>query len=262
MTARQTAANLAPGEPVPWRSVERAAFEDFPEVVSRLRSSVGDGSSSRKFIHFRPLWLLGVGIYGTPLYGLVTVLGPRGLSQTSRTAQGDITVAGFIFGIAFVLLLLYSGLWLWKGRPPKAAFGGYAAMAFFMGGISVFVAARRGIENSVPAWELWSLPMLACTVIGGIFFFLVRRARRQAPIMAEPVQHERGGGESPAHNEAVCESINRVTNEDQRLIRGDLAAAIDDLQRRGVITATDARHARSAELGGLAGHMAQLRSSV
>lgn len=194
MTARQTAANLAPGEPVPWRSLERAAFEDFPEVVSRLRSSVGDGSSSRKFIHFRPLWLLGVGIYGTPLYGLVTVLGPRGLSQTSRTAQGDITVAGVIFGIALVLLLLYSGLWLWKGRPPKAAFGGYAAMAFFMGGISVFVAARRGIEKSVPAWELWSLPMLACTVIGGIFFFLVRRARRQAPIMAEPVQHERGGG--------------------------------------------------------------------
>lgn len=256
MTAQRTAATLTSGDAVPWRSLERSAFEDFPEVVAQLHPSSGAGQSNRRLLYFVPLALLVAVIYGTPIWGLVTVVGPWGLSQTSRTAEGDITVGGIIFGVALVSLLVHTALWLWSGRPSKTALGGSSGMAFFLGGISVGVTAMRGIGDAVPDWGLWILPMVACTVIGGIVFFLVRQVRRRASITEKPLVGGPGARVSPEHLQAVRETITRVADEDQALIRADLAAAIDDLERREVITAADAGTARSAELGELASRMA------
>lgn len=259
MSAQRSAASLGSGDQVPWRSLEHSAFEGFPEVVAQLRQSGGAGKSNRKFSYFLPLALLVAAIYAMPIWGLVTVLRPRGLSQTSRTAEGDITVAGVIFGVALVALVFHTALWFWSGRPPGTALVGTAAMAFFLGSISACVAVVRGTENAVPAWELWFLPMVACAVLGGIVLILVLRARRRTPSAVAPLQPERV---DPDRIQAVRDTIGRVADEDQRLIRGDLTAAIDGLERRGVITAADADRARTAELGELAFRMAQPRTSA
>lgn len=257
MTAQRAAANLTPGDPVPWRSLENSAFEDFPDVVARLRPARAAGTPGRKFIYLLPLALLVAIIYGTPIWGLVTVVGPWRFSTSSRTAEGDITVGGIIFAVALVSLLFNTALWLFNRRPSKTSLGGNSGMAFFLGGISAAITARRGIEEAVPDWELWILPMVACTIIGGIVFFLVRRVRRRAPITAEPLEGGPDDRVSPEHLQAVRETITRVSDEDQALIRADLVAAIDDLERLKVITAADAGQARSAELGELAMRMAQ-----
>lgn len=254
MTARRTAANLTPGDSVPWRSLEHSAFEDFPEVVSQLRQPMTAGKPPRRFIYFLPLVLLFVVIYGAPIWGLVTVVGPWGLSQTTRTAQGDITVAGVLFGVALVSLLVHSALWFFSGRPAKTALAGNALMGLLLGGLSAGVTVMRGIENSVPDWALWILPMLACVVVGGTMLLLVRGVRRRSPTPVEP-QVSQPSAIAAEDLLAIRETIDRVPEENQLTIRTDLTTAIDDLEQRAVITAQDAEHARSAKLGELAVQM-------
>lgn len=252
MTAQRTAATLTPGDVVPWRSLERSAFEDFPEVVAQLRPS-GGSRSNRRFLYFVPLALLVAVIYCLPIWGLVTVVGPWGLSQTSRTAQSDITVGGVIFAVALLSLAVHSALWFWSGRPAKTALLGSAGMALSLGAVSAGVTAIRGVEHSVPSWQSWALPMVACAVLGGVILFLVLRVRRRAPVTEGPAI---GVQVDPEHAHAVSATVSRVADEDQTLIRGDLAAAITDLEGRGVITADAADQARAAGLGELAASMA------
>jgi hypothetical protein len=261
VTAQRTAATLTPGDVVPWRSLERSAFEDFPEVVEQLAPSAAGGGSNRRFLYFVPLALLVAVIYGMPIWGLVTVVGPWGLSQTSRTAQGDITVGGVIFAVALVALLVHSAVWLWSGRPAKTALLGSAGMALGLGALSAGVATMRGVENSVPSWQLWVVPMIACAVVGAIVLFLVLRVRRRAPVseLSYPVL---GDQADPGRLRTIKETVGRVADEDQALIRRDLTAAIGDLEQRGVITAETAELARATELGELAARFAAQHSGV
>lgn len=245
------------GQPVAWGSLERSAFEDFPVVVSALRGSGNEKSPTRRFIYFVPLVILIAAVYAAPVWGLVTVLRPIGLSQTSRTAQGDITVAGVIFAVAAIFVLGHGLVWLFSGRPARTALMGSAGMALVLGAVSAGVAAKRGIDESVPDWGLWALPMLASVVVGGVFVILVFLVRRRTPARAEPAVPQSNFAASEGYTATVRESISRVSDEDLVSIREDLAAAIDDLEQRQVITQTDARRAREAELGALAGHMSR-----
>jgi uncharacterized protein YqfA (UPF0365 family) len=127
-------------------------------------------------------------------------------------------------------------------------------MAFILGALSAGVAAKRGLEYSVPDWGLWTLPMLACTAVGGIFLVLVMRVKRAAPREVEaPLRQDFRATE--AYAGPVLESIARVSDGDQSSIRRDLATAIDNLEGRKVITPANARHARAAKLGFLAAQM-------
>lgn len=257
MTAGRTASTLQAGEPVAWGSLERAAFEDFPVVVSALRGAGNEKSPTRRFIYFVPLVILIAVIYAAPVWGLVTVLHPIGLSQTSRTAQGDITVSGVIFAVAAIFVLIHGCVWIFSGRPAKTALMGSAGMALVLGAISAGVAAKRGVDESVPDWGLWALPMLASAVVGGVFVLLVFLARRRAPASVEPAAVQSNFLASEGYAAAVRESISRVSDDDLTSIREDLATAITDLEQRQVITQADARRARGAELGALAAHMSQ-----
>jgi len=254
VTARRTASTMQPGEPVAWGSLERAAFEDFPVVVSALLGTGNEKTPAQRFIFLVPLAILVAVIYAAPVWGLVTVLRPVGLSQTSRTAEGDITVSGVIFAVAAVSVLVHGCIWLWSGRPAKTALRGSAGMALVLGAVSAAIAAKRGTEDSVPDWGFWALPMLASAVLGGVFLLLVLQARRRAPVAVDP-SGPPSFMASEGYTAAVRESVSRVSDEDLVSIREDLSAAIDDLEKRQVITPAVARRARDAELGALAGHM-------
>jgi len=261
MSAVATASTIKPGEAVPWGSLERSAFEDFPDVVSQLRASAAGGGSRRSFLYLIPLGVLVVVIYAAPIWGLATVVGPWALSQTSRTAQGDITVAGVIFIVAFVSLLVHLVVWLAGGRPRGGALLGSATMSLVLGGISAGVAVVRGNDKAVPDWGLWALPMLASAVAGAIIIALVLVARRGAPKQVA-TSNAPAARQSPQQIEAVRATVSRVGDKDQREIRADLSAAIDDLRQRGVISPSDASTAQSAPLGELAGTMVGTRVSA
>lgn len=259
MSAAVTASGIMPGEVVPWGSLERSAFEDFPDVVSQLRGAAVGGRYGRSFLYFIPLGVLVAIIYAAPVWGLATVVGPWALSQTSRTAQGDITVAGVIFIIALLSLLVHFVVWLASGRPRGAALLGSAGMSLALGGISAGVAVVRGNDKSVPDWGIWILPMLGTAVVGAIIIVLVLLARRRTPKRPEPTSAAPGMQQSPEYLASVRASVARVGDEDQRAIRADLSAAIDDLRQRGVISPSEASTASAARLGELAGAMASAR---
>lgn len=255
MTAATTASGIQPGEVVPWGALERSAFEDFPEVVSELRAAVVGGRSGRGALYLVPLGILIAVIYASPIWGVATVVGPWALSQTSRTAQGDITVAGVIFIVGFVALLAHFVIWLVGGRSAGNALLGSAAMSLALGGISAAVTVMRGNDEAVPGWGLWVLPMVASALAGAIIILAVPRMRRRVTKPETP----QGSRLSQHDLELVRASVARVSDEDQRAIRTDLAVAIDDLLLREVISQAEASTAQAAQLGELAGAMASAR---
>lgn|GEM_PF-2241154 len=261
MNAARFGSKMIPGKRVAWNRLERAAFEHHPAVVTALRATGVKGQSQRKMNFFLPLIVL-VGIfYAAPIWGMATVLGPVALSQTSRVAEGDIKVGSIIFMFAFVFVVGHAILWLATGRKPRSALLGSAGVAFAFGGVSALVTVRRGFDNAVPAWELWILPMAATAVVGGLFFFLVfyvnRTDRRAKKTPQRPVHFR----ETEAYTEPIREAILLVSAADQRRIREDLSVAIDDLERRQVISSGRAAEARTAPLGGLAVHMLSLEAA-
>jgi hypothetical protein len=256
MSATRTAAAMAPGEPVAWGGVERAAFEDFPVVVSALQGEGKVRALGLSLIYMVPLGILVAVTYGAPILGLAIVVGPYGPFGSMRELpERDIAVASVIFAVTAISILVHGCIWIWSGRPANTALLGSAGMALALGAVAAGIATRRSVEHSVSDWGLWILPMLACTVLGAVFIFLVRRARRRAAAAAEPAALPSDFRASEAYLAAVRESISRVGDEDLESIRKDLAAAIDDLEQRHVITQADAQNARRAELGALAGHM-------
>lgn len=261
MSAVATASTIKPGEAVPWGALERSAFEDFPDVVNQLRAAAAGRGSRRSFLYLVPLGVLVVVIYAAPIWGLATVVGPWALSQTSRTAQGDITVAGVIFIVAFVSLLVHLVVWLAGGRPRGGALLGSATMSLVLGGISAGVAVVRGTDKGVADWGILVSPMLASAIAGAIIIAVVLNARRRTPASAPPPVAP-GAQPSPELLESVRATVARVSDVDQRDIRADLSAAIADLRERGVISASAASAAESAPLGELAGTMAITRVSA
>lgn len=255
MTARRTASNVSPEEPVAWGSLERAAFEDFPAVVSALQGAAKDRSFGLRLIYMVPLGVLVAAIYGLPIWGLAVAWGPFWrVAAAPDTPERDIPMAGVIFAAAAVSLLVHACVWFWSGRRANTALLGSAHMMLVLGAIAAGRVTWRGVEHSVPDWELWAIPILACVVLGAVFSFLLLRARRRTPAATDPVARPDFRA-SEAYLTAVRQSVSRVGDEDLVLIRDDLAAAIDDLEQRNVITHADARRARTAELGALAGHM-------
>jgi len=260
MTAVRTASAMRPGDGVAWGSLERAAFEDFADVVSQLRGEALGRSSRRTILYFAPVALLVAVVYAAPVWGFVTVLGPWAFSQTTRTAQGDIVVSGVIFITVLASLLTHFGVWLGSSQPRSAAVFGSAIMSLVLGGISAGVAARRGGLAHVSDWTLWALPMVASAFVGAIVLVIQLRARTRAPERPSSVAADSEVWQSPQYLESVRATVARVRDEDQREIRADLFAAVDDLRKRGIISEVEATTAHSAPLGELAGTMAGART--
>lgn len=259
MTATKYGSKVRPGQRVPWANLERAAFADYPAVTEGLKASGPKAGLRWKLLYIVPLGVLAALIYAAPVWGFATVAGPVALSQTSRTAEGDITVGSMFFILGFVWVLVQGSIWLAKGRPSGSSLLGSSGMALFLGALSSALTIKRGLQHSVPAWELWILPIIACTVIGGLFFVLVVRVNRTSPRVSDtPVQPT--FRETQEYEDQMQESIVGVSEQNQGLIRQDLASAIDDLESRRVISPGEARDARSAPLGLLAVHMSKASS--
>jgi hypothetical protein len=246
---------------VAWGGLERAAFEDFPDVVAQLRGAAVARRSRRSALYLIPLALLIAVIYAAPIWGLVTVVGPWAFSQTGRTAQGDITAAGIIFIGALVALLVHLVVWFASGRPARTALLGSAVMSLVLGGLSAGAAAVRGIDKTVPDWGIWALPMLTSAVVGLVVIVLVLNARRRAPRESAVPSGASELWQSPEYIAAVREKVGRIGTDDQRAIRADLSEAIDYLRQRGAISPAEAAAAHAAKLGELGGAMASVRTS-
>lgn len=256
MTAIKYGSKVLPGQRVPWANLERAALADYPAVLNAQRPSGAKTRLRWKLLYIIPLGVIAALVYAAPVWGFATVAGPVALSQTSRTAEGDITVGSLFFIVALVWVLVQGSIWLAKGKPARSSLLGSSGMAFFLGVLSAAFVVGRGIQHSVPGWELWIIPIVASIVSGGLFFFLVVRVNRRSSRSSDfPLPPPTDDAEEYAAR--IRESIIHLSDKDQALIKHDLDSAIDDLESRRVITAAAAAEARNAPLGFLATQMSK-----
>jgi len=261
MTAREHAATIQPGSGVKWRALELAAFERHPGILRVLDPSgkygKRGGGSNRALLLAAPFMLLAFALYVGPIWGLATVMEWR-FGQADSDPAVVIPAAGIIFLVTLPFLVLSAVVWWRRGRTPDRFLDYQAGIALFIGGLTVVLATARAIRGDVPAWPLWVLPILAVTIVGGVFFVALLRARRavRATVPAAKGQ-ARVGAVEPL--KAVREQVERLPAPEREAIQQDLLGALDDLERREVIKPAEAEWARGAELGKLALRMSQPR---
>jgi hypothetical protein len=243
-----------------------AAFDQYPSVQEQLDPADKSGrtrgsvTTTRSLILYIPLMILVVASIAAPIAGFATLMGDR-FGLTRPDPARTIPAAGIIFALSLPLLTISFVRWL-LSRLPKDGIRQYqSGIALILGALSAVVIQSRGSAASVASWPLWMIPVLVVTVMGGIFFALLwrsaRRARAKKPARSEVTTSY--GVAAAKRLERVNSQIARLSDRQRAAISADLAAAIRDLARRGVITPADGDWAIGAELGKLALRMSQCR---
>lgn len=267
MSAAIEAARLAPGSIVRWKALDAAAFEGHPHVLRELDPKGKYNGGRRRTspltvrsIMLVPAVLLLWAVLAAPIWGFVALFGDR-FGRSNPDPTTSIPVAGIIFSIGLLPLIISFVLWVRAGRLKDLARETQAVMAMGLGTVSSVIIALRGSASDVPGWGGWLTPVAATGLIGGAFLVLLLRARsaRRVPT-AQSVGSPDGKVAEPLKEVRVA--IERLPGADLAAIRLDIDSAISDLAARGVIGSQDAAWARGAELGKLALRMSQGRGPV
>jgi hypothetical protein len=255
--ARTWAAAVQPGTPVQWRALEVAAFRDHPSVLEQLdpagRYNGGKrhrGRVTRQLLWAVPAVVVSAVVYGSPVWGFVTIASGRFRSPSATPDHATrIPAAGVLFAISLVLLV---GLLAWglrDRRLPGAFVQVQAWLLTVLGGLGAAGVARGGARDDVPGWELWTAFIGASAAIAVVVLVAhhhLRRALPEAPVDRQPLGR-------------VRRQVQRLTPAEQQAVRDDVAAAVRDLADRGVVSAADAAWAQQADPGMLAVQMSQRR---
>lgn len=249
MTALSRAQQVQPGSTVRWDRIERDAFASRPEVV-------GPAPAEPRKLVAKDRWLMGVGllvaavVFGSPIWGYVAVAadGSRFATAARDSDPGStIPVAGAFFGCALVALLAMIVTWFVRGRRKAAGPElGFASLTLVLGSMTALSVWRRGESAGVDDWQLWIIPIIVATVVGGVHALVLLISR---------LRHEANSRLSFADADLLelrRERAAELDSAEQAAIRADLEAAITDLEQRGLISGTVAERARRAELGALA----------
>lgn len=248
-SAYAAAGSLEPGDEVPWRGLEIAAFTEHRDVQEAL-----DPTGKWPRVHGRPrggcalLLVFVLGALGLPLLGLVA-MAVRGRQWDGPQDDGfAVTVSGLSYAgaaVAVVVLGLAVLVDLRRGRPVEGGLG------FFLvpGGLAAatLVASHvRAVDGvlDVRLATIW-LTLALALVVGAWASVAARAARSRAPEVPDgPLKH-------------VREPIARIDAAEQARVREDLRQAVEDLRARGVVGAAVADRALTAPLGMLAHEVSQ-----
>jgi hypothetical protein len=251
--ARDLAAKVQPGSTVRWDRLERAAFAGHPSVLAEGGPKKRVRKNNWNLIWGIPLVILYFFSYLAPIWGTAAISVSR--FQTFRQdTEETIPLSGTLFIFALALLIVSIVHWFFKGRRRNGFYEVQAALAFTLGGLSAAAVRMNGVNDSVEGWELWIIPVMATVVLGAVFLVLLLIARLAESRRSGPASS--GGDALPANKIQVLkhrrELVAQLTEADRAAIRDDIESAIDDLERRGLISAAEADRARGAELGALA----------
>lgn len=256
MSALSRSRQLQPGSKVRWDRLERDAFSARPEVLGGVTAS--SATSKKKPAPWEWPLLIGAVLvaavaFGSPIWGYVAIAADD--SRFARAApdsdpNSTIPVAGAFFACAFIVLVALIVAWFARRRPKSAGFElGFAGVTLVLGAMTALAVWRKGVEADVVTWQMWIIPVVAATVLSGIYTFAltVRRLRHQS--------NSKLSFDDADLLEASQRCAAELDSAEQADIRADLDAAIADLEQRGIITRTVAEQARQVELGGLALNM-------
>ena len=249
MSAQEWVVRTQPKPPVKWRDVEIAAFAEHPSVLDQLDPARAFRGTKRgwELVWGVPAAILVAVVFAAPIWGLTTLVGDR-FGRSTLETSGTIPAAGIIFGIGSILLVVNFVRWLRAGKPKEGMRDAQAGMAFVLGAPSIAIVAVQGPRDVVPFWELWVLPIVFTTVVGGVFLVMLRAERgktRSVPkSLPETVEKQKS---SPLAR--VTDEVALLNPEARDAVSRDLDDAIAYLEARKLITVADAEVARQAELG-------------
>lgn len=237
-----------PKAPVKWRDLELAAFAEHPGVLDQLAPERKLKGSKRRWelLWGVPAAIVVAAVFAAPIWGFTTLVGDR-FGRSTLEPGGTIPAAGIIFGIGLILLVVNLVRWRLAGRPDGGLAYAQAALAFVLGVPSVAIAAVQGPRAEVPSWQLWTLPIIVSTLIGGTWLVLLVVQRRITRSREDP--RARASRKTATPLARVTDEVALLTPEARDAVSRDLEVAISDLESREVISAADAVVARRAELG-------------
>lgn len=281
-TARERAEAVDPGDTVPWRALEVAAFA-AEHAVLRVLDPKGERARRSARPPVARLWwtvrsvalaLVLLVVLFAPVFGMARLLSGGRASRSDPIDPHDtIPDAGVLFAVGLVVLVLFTWSWVRDGRPRDPGLLLQSQVATVTGAVSAALVAAQGSRAGVDRWELWIVPVLATTVLGVVAWVwqaVTRRARahgerdRARDRARDRDREQRASGAARGGRGTAVEPLRPVRLAVERLpvhrreaVRADLHAAIEDLLRRGVIDDDVARAAREADLGRLALRMSQ-----
>lgn len=239
--AQHWAQQQSPERAIRWKSLEIAAFASHPRVVRALGPTREEKREARHNPK-TPWWLFAA----IPLLLLATLIlfYPAAaflLLVNGRTGRFDIAGidAALAIPMAGVVLLVGGAAHVFSitRRRERGAFdGSLDAVAVLFGAGSVLLIAGRGRSDDVTAWPLWMV--VALLVVAAGITGLVRGRSLPAPT---PVVN---GTPRAGARRAVA----RLPVPARQAVERDIDAAVDDLERRGLVTPAIASRARAADL--------------
>lgn len=263
MSARDLAAKAQPGSVVRWDRIERAAYAGHPTALEALNADRAARPAKPKWktLATIPVGLVMLFFMLTPILGVAAISRNRFQNYTTP-AEETIPLAGTLYVLALVWLVGWMVVWFTGSRRYSSLPATFAGMTLVLGALSALAVADRGQEESVAGWELWMIPIVGSIIVSVVFIVVLIAAKI------------RGGGAGAAaessddvpQNQLQLLEFRRsvvaqLPEQDRLAITHDLESAIGDLERRGVISASESQRAVSASLGGLALRMGSAKAT-
>ncbi|WP_203581631.1 hypothetical protein [Microbacterium hibisci] len=231
MSSTQFAQDLAPGADIDWNRLERAAYSGHPEIQSLLDASAQDFGEHP-----------GRGRTGSDLLMVLLQFWPLvavGLIVIPIRLDADPFVPALIAAIGAVGYICSQWYWLRPGAEASIRVVLLSIAEAVLGILGVVVFAI--VAPHVTAGGLLLAIFVLMTVVSLITAVVVL------------VRGRRSGGSAPTVPvRAVRAAIDALPAPTQESIRGDLSAALVNLQARGAITEAARVRLAAAPLGTLA----------
>lgn len=253
MSARSLARKIPAGGRVDWNQIEWAAFEGTAALGGKSRR----GGKARLLVLI-PAVIVVAYFALTPIMGFVILSDGGRFATAARDSDPNRTIpwAGVFFASAAVALIALVVSWIVTKKPAGArGFGLYTA---FFAIIALVGIHRKGAENSVDNYELWSIPVWIAAGLGSILGILYLVAAFQKLLKQEGARRARPTRISDREMTELEQRRGRIaalSEEERRAVRADIEAAVHELTARELISPEQAERALSAELGALAVEM-------
>ncbi|MDT9594642.1 hypothetical protein RDV89_16270 [Nocardioides zeae] len=258
LDAPDLASRSAPGDPVPWLRLELLALRNRPELRSLLDPDATVPADRGAQAGCLPLGLacvgVGGGLGGSYLAGRTT---PRGYFEVGAYATAGAVLTGLLLLVLVTMVVAFLRVLRtpWDG-PAAGSAGAVGLLAAVGGWIALLTRTPEARAWDAAYWWTWGPSTVACVLLGlALLVLAVRKVAtyRPPPPPPSPEQRAADGLRRRAAADAVLGAMAPWTRAQAQR---EIAAAVDDLERRRVITEHEAQRARSAPLARLAAAMA------
>lgn len=229
-----------PDRPVRWKSLEIAAFSDHAKVVRALGPTRDEKRALKHQFTWRdalllPVVLVMIAVSFYPAVAFVLLVDGGRFRIEGIPAEVAVPLAGAILGVGGLIELsmaIGAARRGWTGRGGATSH----SVSLIFGTLAIVTLARRGAQDDVALWPVWAAIGAISVVAGAAGMVVVRRTASGRRPEAGPRLGARA-------------RIAALPDSAREAIRLDLSRALDVLESRGLVSETETRRARRAELG-------------